>query len=466
VAANWSGGVPDRYTAVTIPSGTPNNATMTTGGNAYDITINNGASLVMSGSPNVSVYRNWSNAGTFTPATSTVNLVGCSSTNLVSSTASETFYKLVMNNAGGATVSSGTQQVSNTLTLTNGIITNSSLIQINNGATVTGASNNSFVAGQVRKVGNAAFTFPVGKGGFYRPITMSAPALATDQFTAEYLHAAQAFGNANQAPIDHVSGCEYWTLDRTLGASNVVVTLSWNESACHVGDITLLSDLRVARWSGAQWLNLGNGGTAGTVTNGTIVTTAAVTTFSPNYFTLASVSNLNPLPITLVSFEGSPNHEGVGLYWTTASEKNNDYFTLERSYNGVKFDKLADVKGNGTTTKANSYFWQDNPIGTSVYYRLSQTDFDGTTASLREIFVKLAEQDGEYFIYPNPNKGNFSLSGDLSSIISIDLIGELGNRLQTVPVQREIALSNLAQGLYFLQINRLSGPRVIKLIVE
>src|SRR5690606_17154324 len=53
-------------------------------------------------------------------------------------------------------------------------------------ALATGASSQSYVAGQVIKTGNDAFTFPVGKNGFYAPIGITAPGQVTDQYVAEY----------------------------------------------------------------------------------------------------------------------------------------------------------------------------------------------------------------------------------------------------------------------------------------
>lgn len=90
-------------------------------------------------------------------------------------------------------------------------------------------------------------------------------------------------------------------LDRVTSTNNVNVTLTWDVNS---GGVTDLDDLLVARWDGDSWTSEGNGGTTGNTTTGTIVTSSAVTNFSP--FTLASSTSNNPLPIELLSFSATP----------------------------------------------------------------------------------------------------------------------------------------------------------------
>ena len=170
----------------------------------------------------------------------------------------------------------------------NGIInsTSSAYLDFTDNAITSNASNLSFVDGTVRKTGDDAFVFPTGNGGYYRPVSISAPANSADHFTAQYYYTSQAFGMNKDAAILTMSDCEYWTLDRTGGNSNVNVTLGWNSLLCLKYGITDLSHMRVIRWNGTQWQNHGNGVTTGNTTAGTVRTAAPVTTFSP--FTLGS----------------------------------------------------------------------------------------------------------------------------------------------------------------------------------
>jgi hypothetical protein len=64
----------------------------------------------------------------------------------------------------------------------------------------------------------------------------------------------------------------------------------------------------------------------------------------------------SPLPITLLSFEAeAKNNETVECNWATASETNNDYFTIERSINGIDFEGAGQVKAAGNSTKVLNY---------------------------------------------------------------------------------------------------------------
>ena len=84
------------------------------------------------------------------------------------------------------------------------------------------------------------------------------------------------------------------------------------------------------------------------------------------------------LPVTLYTFEAKPYNKDVMVTWKTASEYNNDYFTVERSEDGVNFKKLGDVKGAGNSAHTISYFLLDSEYSKGInYYRLKQTDFNG-----------------------------------------------------------------------------------------
>jgi hypothetical protein len=147
-----------------------------------------------------------------------------------------------------------------------------------------------------------------------------------------------------EATIDHLSDCEYWIIDRTNGASNVNVTLSWDTTSCGV---TNLTDLKVARWDGSQWRDHGNGGTTGGLSSGTVISSSAITSFSP--FTLASSTTANPLPITLLRFNALQTKNEVTTSWATSTEINNNFFTIERSTDIANWEEIATIKGAGNS---------------------------------------------------------------------------------------------------------------------
>ncbi len=111
------------------------------------------------------------------------------------------------------------------------------------------------------------------------------------------------------------------------------------------------------------------------------------------------------LPITLLDFESVLNGSVVSLKWTTASELNNDYFTIEESFDGINFKEVATVPGAGTTQSVSYYSFQDEIVFSTnayMYYRLSQTDFDGTHVKLKVNIVPLDFRNIEIRIFPNP----------------------------------------------------------------
>ena len=123
-------------------------------------------------------------------------------------------------------------------------------------------------------------------------------------------------------------------------------------------------------------------------------------------------SPASPLPVTLTSFTGEVTDQGARFKWTTAAEVNNDYFTLSRSSDGIAYSEVARIQGNGTTSTKHDYSFTDDrtPSGLS-YYRLSQTDYDGTTKDYGPITVRKKNADNEDIkssVYPNPFSEKFT----------------------------------------------------------
>lgn len=329
------------------------------------------------------------------------------------------------------------------LDLTKGNINSSptNLITLTDNTPVINVSNNSYVRGPLEKIGNDAFIFPVGDSGLYRPIAISAPSSGSARFRATYYeqnpHPTYTW-NSLEAGLNNVSTREYWILDRISTTNDVNVTLSWDTNSGGVGS---LPDLRVARWDGTKWTNNGNGGTTGTNTKGTVVSSAAITSFSP--FTLASTSIVNPLPIELLSFDATTTEEVVLLDWSTATEINNDFFTVERSYNGKDFNEVAVVKGAGNSLEKLDYSTTDYyPLEGISYYRLKQTDFNGdfSYSDLRAVEFNKGLVKG-FKVYPIPVINNeFTIEFKTEAYLRVELI--LTDLMGRVIYQKEINNSN------------------------
>nr|MCU0359051.1 T9SS type A sorting domain-containing protein [Cyclobacteriaceae bacterium] len=461
IPGNWSDGIPDRFTTVLIPAGTPNNAILNADASLYDITINSGATFTISGSSQLFVYRSFNNNGSFIANTSRIHFIGCSNASEINCNGTQTFFNVTVNSNFNLTVRTGVNQIQNNLTLTRGILFQQATLSLLNASTATNASNLSYIDGPVRKVGNQAFTFPVGNNGFFRPISISAPTTNTHAFTARYFNQNHLLGSPAvwDPSFFTVSSCEYWTLDRNTGASNVFVTLSWNESACNPGYITNPATLRVARWTGTNWVNQGNGGTTGTAVNGTIITSSAVTSFSP--FTLASTTPENPLPIELVYFRAKRTPEKlVYLEWTTALEINNERFEIERSTDGLNFQKLYEMPGAGNANQPITYSWIDRfPLLGISYYRLKQIDFDGQFSYSDVVSVRM-EGLSPFQVYPNPAGKQWVA---FNRKVNVVVTNNLGQLVAGYNDAEGFDTANYAPGIYFI---RTDLGEVVKLIIH
>lgn len=119
--------------------------------------------------------------------------------------------------------------------------------------------------------------------------------------------------------------------------------------------------------------------------------------------------NLNPgaLPIELISFDATANQNQVDLSWITGSEKNNDFFTIERTVDGIAYEEVARIEGQGNSSSKTSYEYTDaRPLSGISYYRLKQTDFNGESEVFEVKSVNIERGELVSNVYPNPTAFN------------------------------------------------------------
>ena len=355
--------------------------------------------------------------------------------------------------------------ISGSLTLANGIVsTGSNFLILENGATVSGTSDASFVNGFVRKIGTNAFTFPVGEiGTGYVPIAISAPAAATDAFTAKYVHnSAKALGGISQPALKRVSNCDYWTLDRTAGSSNVNVTLFFNgNSACATPFVTDLPTLLVSHFntSTMMWDASGNDGTTGTTTAGS-VTWNNVSNFSP--FALGSSSaTQNPLPVSLISFTARKlDGHAAQIDWTANATGTHGNFELQKSEDAKTFEPIAQF---ASLQGANSYKHTDRDLTRTSWYRLRITDEAGkeTFSNTEIVWTANAAANNLVSMAPNVVTGtaNVNFNTATATTAQLTIVNAMGQRLMSQELNLTAGNStqfldagDLASGNYMLHL--------------
>jgi len=191
---------------------------------------------------------------------------------------------------------------------------------------------------------------------------------------------------------------------------------------------------------------------------------------------VVSITVLNVLPIELSSFDAVDNNDGtVQLKWVTASERNNEYFELESSSDGLEFSVLEKIRGALNSDEVNFYSYQHLvPNFGDDYYRLKQVDTNGDFEYSDIISLKMTKGFAKIFsIFPNPVshelniKINSPLSGD-SSLEVINTMGQVVFQLNSIPTPNtRINLDRLSSGTYFIKIfdnqNILFQDKIVKL---
>jgi hypothetical protein len=182
-----------------------------------------------------------------------------------------------------------------------------------------------------------------------------------------------------------------------------------------------------------------------------------------------AVYSIAALPIELLSFKGQHTERGNLLTWTTTNEIQNKGFDIETSKDGIRFDKIGFVAGNGTSSQVQNYRFEDySPLksaGKAVYYRLKQLDFDGNFDYSNIISIRTNSKT-VIGISPNPSAAIFTLTGvkDIEDE-TFTIMNSVG---QTLPLvvqgNGQFDMSSFPPGIYYLRIS--SSGQVMKLVKE
>jgi hypothetical protein len=300
---------------------------------------------------------------------------------------------------------------------------------------------------------------------------------------------AKALGYALPPTVDVVSSMHYYTIGRTnsSGANTPTTDLSGNQTiqiffgandvATDGATLTIVKNTYLAP---TNWIDIGGAGgptySAGANLTGSLTSTSVPSAFNSfSTFALGDrIGGGNILPVGLLHFAALPDNDKVDLGWTTSTESNNSYFTVERSKDGVNFEFVQQIPSaalNGNSSVALNYTAQDfQPYSGVSFYRLRQTDLDGHSTWSSVVSVSM-DKKKVLSVYPNPSRGTLYISGASVSETSLkvewyDLSGR-SLLQQIVPVQGGLATlyTRFNNGSYLLKVTASDGSYTLQNVI-
>ena len=393
----------------------------------YNLTINSGNTLsqgdVNGASPtDISVRGTWANdGGTFTHRNNEVTMDGTVA-QVIDGTSATTFYNLELSNTANVTLDVSAV-VANVLSLNGGLLKLRDYdIDIGLGlgtvpyGSISGANSFKYIVtgsggtlrqndiGPGRRTGS--IDFPVGNSiTSYTPVSVNNTGTNADRFDVRICNNVYTGGDCSGTQVtDDAVGKTWHVGEQVPGGSSVELTMQWNGSDELTGfDRT---NMEINHFTGGSWKVEGSSGAA--VGGGPYnFSGSGITTFSP----FALVKTGTVLPIELLTFDAFPlDGDKVELEWVSAMEFNNDFYTIERSIDGKEFELVGTVEASDITSSNSYYALIDySPYMGKSYYRLTQTDYDGTSETFDIISVEVVEDfDRGVELYPNPSVGGYT----------------------------------------------------------
>jgi len=430
----------------------------TTEGSGKLPTINinkSGGALNMAGV--ITVVGNWNYAaGTVNAGTSRVYFLNAGTLDAQGTTTTMNFYDVALGDSNTRTLM-GNVNIDDVLSLGTGKIdlnantctmnlNSTSAITRSSGYVISESTNN---AGKISlNIGSTtgAYVYPFATaGGSYIPLTFQ-----LTSGNAGYVTISTYPTGSNNKPypvtpdnVTNVDGAvgsdnstnvidRFWQIDKSGASGTATVTYTY-ASAEVTGGVTGKKNLLQAQRYNVttnRWDPALTGQTANAAAN--TVTEPGITLFSPRALALST----NPLPIELTRFDAAIRDSLVILTWATATEKNNNFFLVEKTTDGNSFELVATVSGAGNSNQARHYSAVDHhPYPGTSYYRLVQTDYDGQKSFSKLVSIAYDPlSDTDLIVYPNPGNGdaiNFLLRREVTDnqhTMTITIIDETGIR--------------------------------------
>ncbi len=367
-----------------------------------------------------------------------------------------------------AVIVNGSVTIEEELELVDGIVRVNSpdAITFDKNMTLSGGSDSSFIDGAVIKEGSYNMLIPIGDEGVYAPVELNdySNSSSSNKMKVQYIRDPYADTSLGSG-LAGVSKIEHWNIEKVNGSSSlkVKIVLHWSDGAA--SGISDLNDLAIAHYDGSEWVAVQPASINGTVTQGSIGSNYGQNGFGP--YTFGTTGGGNVLPIKLNDFSVSlQNDQSVLLSWETAMEHNNDFFTLERSYDGRYFEEIGTVRGAGNSDMPLSYTYVDEAPGSgNIYYRLKQTDYDGQFEyfNVEQVYIEAISSSMEIEeVYPVPFSDQLTLilESGIDAEVRVDLVAMGGTQIPVMVAELHSGrnsiqlanLGNLPPGAYVLTI--------------
>ncbi|MFY7788311.1 MAG: T9SS type A sorting domain-containing protein, partial [Thermoflexibacteraceae bacterium] len=275
-----------------------------------------------------------------------------------------------------------------------------------------------------------------------------------------------------------VSNVEYWILERTNGAAQGTVHLSYNDTRS--GGAGLPADLLVCRWNSGTpiWENKGNGGTSAAGGFTYVQSTAgSFTAFSP--VTLGSTTRFNVLPVAWLDFTVKKVGTTAELSWKTQEDGKNQGFEIEKSIDGQNFRTIG-TQAPQTKAGLGSYLFTYKSIhevaARVLYYRIKQVDTDGVV-TYSKVQTVLNDSPALFManVFPNPFDNVFTVEivSEEELTFAASLVDMLGKNVKelTLPCKKGIntftvPAHELPQGVYLLRLQTNESQISYKVVKE
>ncbi|MBS1637054.1 MAG: SBBP repeat-containing protein [Bacteroidetes bacterium] len=193
-------------------------------------------------------------------------------------------------------------------------------------------------------------------------------------------------------------------------------------------------------------------------------------TYGSSPMFVAKLTNLNTLPIELLSFDAAKQDRMALLTWATATEHNNSYFVVEQSTDAKNFRQVGKVSAAGNSLETKHYSLRDSLPSVGInYYRLKQVDFDGHYSYSAIRSLNFDDSGLPVKIYPNPAKGMFVIESHSDESLDITIYSETGMDVYHQVIGSGKALINAMQlgaGVYTVLIKSSSTVTSQKLVIQ